>query len=64
MKTKEDYPMVLKVSHVAEILGVAKSTVYENLRNQERLGKLAIPGTGCKRVYRDRFFDHLEGKSS
>jgi hypothetical protein len=63
MKTKEDYPIVLKVSHVAEIMGIAPSTAYEHLRREDRLGKLVIEGTGCKRVYRDRFFKHLEGSA-
>lgn len=60
MKTKEDYPLVLKVSHIAEILGIAESTAYEHLRREDRLKKLVIPNTGNKRVYRDRFFKFLE----
>ena len=57
MKTKDDYPMILKANDIQEILQVSKRKAYE-VMDQEgfpciRIGKL-------KRVYRDSFFEWLD----
>jgi excisionase family DNA binding protein len=55
---KEDYPMVMQVEHVAEVLDISKRVAYELMERQDfpliRVGRL-------KRVNRDSFFQWLEG---
>lgn len=57
MKRKEDYPMILTVAEVMEILGIGKRVAYELMDRTDfpcvRIGKL-------KRVNRDSFFKWIE----
>lgn len=57
MKTRDDYPMVLKAGHVAEILSVSKRFAYEVMEYKDfpliRLGS-------AKRVQKDAFFRWLD----
>ncbi|MBN6887035.1 methanogenic corrinoid protein MtbC1 [Cytobacillus horneckiae] len=60
LKSKEDYPLILKVSDIQEILQIGKRIAYE-LMDQEgfpciKIGKL-------KRVNRDKFFEWLDEQS-
>lgn len=56
-KTKEDFPMVLTVNEVMEILRIGKRIAYEVMDQKDfptiKIGKL-------KRVQRDAFFDWLK----
>lgn len=53
----EDYPIMLKVDHVAEVLGVAKRTAYE-IMDQKGFPLVKI---GRKKVVpRDAFFNWIE----
>ncbi|WP_042375260.1 helix-turn-helix domain-containing protein [Neobacillus jeddahensis] len=58
-KTKDDYPIVLTVSEVMEILRIGKRVAYELMNQKDfptiKIGKL-------KRVNRDAFFDWLQRK--
>lgn len=61
MKRKEDYPLVLTVKEIMEILGIGQRVAYE-LMDQTgfpvvRIGKL-------KRVNKDQFFDWLDQKAN
>lgn len=60
MKSKQEYPLVMKVEHVMEILGIGKRVAYELMDRTDfpctKIGRL-------KRVNRDAFFDWLEGTS-
>lgn len=58
--TKEDYPLILKASHLAEILDITAPTAYK-LMKQETFPTIVIGR--CKRVLRDEFFKWLEGQS-
>jgi excisionase family DNA binding protein len=58
MKTKEDYPMVLTVSHIQEILHIGRRQTYE-LMNKEGFPSLRI-GKKSIRIPRDQFFEWLE----
>lgn len=57
MKRKEDYPIILTVSDVMEILGIGKRVAYELMDRKDfptvRIGKL-------KRVNREAFFEWIE----
>lgn len=57
MKRKEDYPIVLTVKEVMEILGIGKRIAYELFDQTDfptvRIGKL-------KRVNRDAFFNWID----
>lgn len=57
MKRKEDYPLVLTVTDIMEILGIGKRIAYELMDRTDfptvRIGKL-------KRVNRDAFFEWIE----
>lgn len=58
--TKEQYPLVLKPKHVAEILGVSLPSAYEYMRHTD------FPSFklhGSVRVMRDKLFDWLESQS-
>lgn len=57
---KTDYPLVMEVDHVKEILGVSKRRAYEIMDID---GFPLIKLGRNKRVYRDRFFLWLEEKS-
>lgn len=62
---KEDYPLILKAEHIAEIIGCSKRIAYEIMEQKDfplvRMGRL-------KRVGREAFFEwfrtrsQLEGK--
>ena len=60
MQTIQDYPIILKVEHVAEILGITQRHAYEVMEQKGfpliRIGRL-------KRVNRDAFFKWLEQQS-
>jgi excisionase family DNA binding protein len=61
MKTVQDYPIVLTVKEVAEILSIDTRTAY-NIMDEKgfpliRIGRL-------KRVNRDSFFKWLEQKAN
>jgi excisionase family DNA binding protein len=57
VKRKEDYPLVLTVIDIMEILGIGKRIAYELMDRTDfptvRIGKL-------KRVNRDMFFEWIE----
>ncbi|WP_127532774.1 helix-turn-helix domain-containing protein [Paenibacillus kobensis] len=55
-----DYPLLLKAAHVAEILGVAKSTAYEMMRKTDFP---VIVIDSISRVPRDKFFEWLDSKT-
>lgn len=63
MKEKTEYPVVLRAEHIAEILGIAKSTAYEKMRHADFPGRFVITGTSSARVSRERFFEYLENPS-
>ncbi|SMO54433.1 helix-turn-helix domain-containing protein [Melghirimyces algeriensis] len=58
--TREDYPLILKAEHVAEILGISKRKAYEVMDYTDfplvRVGR-------SKRVGRDAFFKWIERQS-
>ncbi|KAA2400552.1 helix-turn-helix domain-containing protein [Bacillus cereus] len=56
-----DYPIVLNVDHVAQILAVSNSTVYEIMRHK---GFPLINIGNRKRVLREEFFNWLKGIST
>jgi excisionase family DNA binding protein len=56
---RNDYPEVLKVKQVAEILGVAEPTVYAYMRHSDFP---ALQLGGVARVRRDSLFRWLESK--
>ncbi|PAQ14755.1 DNA-binding protein [Bacillaceae bacterium SAOS 7] len=60
-KSKENYPLILTVEHIAEILAVSKPTAYELMNEIDfpliRIGR-------CKRVQRDEFFQWLSRHSN
>jgi excisionase family DNA binding protein len=60
-KTKEDYPMVLTVNEVREILRIGKRVAYELMDRDDfptvRIGKL-------KRVNRDEFLKWLQSEGT
>jgi excisionase family DNA binding protein len=57
VKRREDYPIVLTVNDIMEILGIGKRIAYELMDRTDfptvRIGKL-------KRVNRDAFFEWLD----
>ncbi|MED0736272.1 helix-turn-helix domain-containing protein [Aneurinibacillus thermoaerophilus] len=57
-KTIEDYPLVLTVKDICEILSISKPTAYE-LFKQKGFPTLQIPGR-IRHVQRDAFFRWLE----
>lgn len=60
MKRREDYPLILTVKDVMEILGIGKRVAYELMDRKDfptvRIGKL-------KRVNRDLFFSWIDQQS-
>ncbi|MET3697140.1 excisionase family DNA binding protein [Bacillus oleivorans] len=60
VKTKENYPVVLKASDIAEILGVSEPTAYKLMR--QKTFPLISFGRNM-RVLRDEFFRWLESMS-
>ena len=60
MKTQNDYPIILKAPHIAEIIGVSDRIAYEIMERNDfpliRIGR-------SKRVQRDKFFEWLEAQS-
>jgi hypothetical protein len=68
-RKREDYPILLEVKHIQEILGVGRKYAYELVNTTEakvlrkkrpefhvfRVGKLL-------KINRDSFFDWIEGK--
>lgn len=58
---KHNYPLILEVSHIQEILGVSKRRAYEIMDIEGfpllRLGR-------SKRVPRDKFFEWLNNQAS
>jgi excisionase family DNA binding protein len=57
--SKEDYPLVLKVEQVAQILGVSKRRAYE-IMDLKSFPLLKVGRS--KRVSRDSFFQWLDGQ--
>jgi excisionase family DNA binding protein len=57
VKRKEDYPLILTVKDIQEILGIGKRVAYELMERTDfpmvRIGRL-------KRVNRDAFFEWIE----
>jgi excisionase family DNA binding protein len=57
VKRKEDYPLILTVKDIQEILGIGKRVAYELMERKDfpmvRIGRL-------KRVNRDSFFNWIE----
>jgi excisionase family DNA binding protein len=57
VKRKEDYPLVLTVTEIMEILGIGKRVAYELMDRPDfptvYIGRL-------KRVNRDAFFDWID----
>lgn len=62
MKRKEDYPIVLTVKEVMEILGIGKRIAYE-LMDETDFPCIKI-AKRLKRVNRDEFFNWLEKKAN
>lgn len=62
MKRKEDYPTVMTVKEVMEILSIGKRVAYE-LMDQQDFPCVKI-GSKLKRVHRDSFFDWVEKKAN
>lgn len=60
IKTKEQYPVVLKANHIAEILDVSEPTAYKLMREKDF--PLISFGRNM-RVLRDEFFKYLESHS-
>jgi excisionase family DNA binding protein len=56
-KTKDDYPMILTVKEVMEILRIGKRIAYELM---DRPGFPTIRIGKLKRVNRDMFFDWIQ----
>jgi excisionase family DNA binding protein len=58
-KTKDDYPMILTVNEVMEILRIGKRVAYELMSRKDfptvRIGRL-------KRVNRDSFFEWIQNE--
>jgi excisionase family DNA binding protein len=61
MKRKEDYPLVLTVNEIMEILGVGKRVAYE-LMDMKDFPCVKV-GPRLKRVNREAFFAWLEQQS-
>lgn len=58
-KEKHEYPLVLNVNHIMEILNVSSRVAYEIMK-QKGFPVLNITGAkGMKRVPRDMFFEWL-----
>lgn len=55
-KTKEDFPLVMNVKDVMEILGIGKAAAYELMESE---GFPCIKIGRLKKVNRDLFFDWL-----
>lgn len=62
MKRKEDYPLILTVNEVMEILGIGKRVAYE-LMDQPGFPCIRI-GEKLKRVNRDMFFEWIDKSAS
>lgn len=60
MKTKEDYPVVMKAEHIAEVLGVSKRFAYDVM---EAPGFPKIQVRKFKWAMREAFFKWLETSS-
>ncbi|CAN7242989.1 MULTISPECIES: helix-turn-helix domain-containing protein [Bacillaceae] len=61
-KSIESYPIVLKASHIAEILGVSEPTAYKLMREKD-FPLINILGRNM-RALRNEFFNWLEEKSN
>jgi len=59
-KSKEQYPIVLKASHIAEILAVSEPTAYKLMRQE---GFPLFSSGRIMRALRDEFFKWLESQS-
>ncbi len=62
MKKREDYPLVLTVKEIMEILGIGRRVAYE-LMDQKDFPTVRI-GEKLKRVNRDQFFTWLDKQSN
>lgn len=60
MQTMNDYPVILNVEHIQEILGVGKRRAYEIMKIED-FPVIEIGRT--KRVNRDQFFQWLNDSS-
>lgn len=56
-KNKEDFPIILTVKDIMEILGIGKGTAYELMDSE---GFPCIKIGRLKRVNRDLFFEWLK----
>lgn len=56
---REDYPIVMGVKHIREILGFSKSAAYEVIKEP---GFPLLEINNRKIVYRDSFFKWLDSK--
>lgn len=61
MKRKEDYPLVLTVNEIMEILGIGRRVAYE-LMDRPDFPCIRL-GDRLKRVNRDAFFEWLDKQS-
>jgi predicted DNA-binding transcriptional regulator AlpA len=61
MKRKEDYPLVLSVKEIQEILGIGRRQAYD-LMDQPGFPCIKL-GPKTKRVNRDAFFDWMDKRS-
>jgi excisionase family DNA binding protein len=61
-KSIESYPIVLKASHIAEILGVSEPTAYKLMREKD-FPLIKTLGRNM-RALRSEFFNWLEEKSN
>jgi excisionase family DNA binding protein len=60
IKNKEDYPLVLTVNEIMEILSVGRRVAYE-LMDREGFPCVRV-GPRLKRVHRDAFFEWLNNE--
>lgn len=58
---KSNYPLILEVKHIQEILGVSKRRAYEIM---DLKGFPLLKLGRNKRVPRDKFFEWLENEAS
>lgn len=61
MKTREDYPLVLTVKEIMEILGIGRRKAYA-LMDEKGFPCVKV-GPKLKRVNRDAFFDWMDKQS-
>lgn len=62
MGKKEDYPIVLSPKHVAEIMGIKSTLLYEIMQRKDF--PLIDIGSTAKKIHRDKFFEWLDNRTN